>query len=126
MAGPSSWLRGKRGWRSHEGVEVLISPRLSRRQVLTEVMSALCDNLRPAPFHYGTIALRLLGKLGGRNRRFLNESMKLPSSSVTSWNTHDCFKVSRWESVSHVGTQGGRRSGLTVLMRPQMCCYCCC
>ncbi|CAN0327664.1 unnamed protein product, partial [Scytosiphon promiscuus] len=45
--------------------------------VLADVMTALCDNLRPAPFHYGTIALRLLGKLGGRNRRFLSEPMKL-------------------------------------------------
>lgn len=62
-------------------------------QVLADVMTALCDNLRPAPFHYGTIALRLLGKLGGRNRRFLSEPMLLPPSTGTSWHTHDCFKV---------------------------------
>lgn len=64
-------------------------------QVLADVMTALCDNLRPAPFHYGTIALRLLGKLGGRNRRFLSEPMLLPPSTGTSWHTHDCFKVIR-------------------------------
>ena len=58
-------------------------------------MTALCDNLRPAPFHYGTIALRLLGKLGGRNRRFLSEPMQLPPSTGTSWHTTDCFKVRR-------------------------------
>lgn len=64
-------------------------------QVLADVMTALCDNLRPAPFHYGTIALRLLGKLGGRNRRFLSEPMLLPPSTGTTWHTTDCFKVTR-------------------------------
>lgn len=58
-------------------------------------MTALCDNLRPTPFHYGAIALRLLGKLGGRNRRFLSEPMLLPPSTGTTWHTTDCFKVTR-------------------------------
>ncbi|CAN0536412.1 unnamed protein product, partial [Ectocarpus sp. 12 AP-2014] len=63
-------------------------------------MTALCANLRPAPFHYGTIALRLLGKLGGRNRRFLSEPMLLPPSTGTSWHTRDCFKLEMEWSLS--------------------------
>lgn len=62
-------------------------------QVLADMMTALCDNLRPTPFHYGAIALRLLGKLGGRNRRFLSEPMLLPPSPGTGWCTYDCLKV---------------------------------
>jgi len=36
-------------------------------------MVALCSHLRPAPYPYGLISLRLLGKLGGNNRNFLRE-----------------------------------------------------
>ncbi|KAI9818249.1 MAG: hypothetical protein M1832_004465 [Thelocarpon impressellum] len=42
--------------------------------VMEELMTALWDHLRPAPyphFHSHT-TMRILGKLGGRNRRFLN------------------------------------------------------
>ncbi|CAM9433995.1 unnamed protein product, partial [Phaeothamnion confervicola] len=44
----------------------------------TEVMAALCENLQPSPYPFGTMALRLLGRLGGCNRRFLGESMPVP------------------------------------------------
>lgn len=36
-------------------------------------MQALSRHLRPAPYPYGLLTLRLLGKLGGKNRRFLRE-----------------------------------------------------
>ncbi|CAM9587146.1 unnamed protein product, partial [Hapterophycus canaliculatus] len=87
--------------------------------VLADVMTALCDNLRPAPFHYGTIALRLLGKLGGRNRRFLSEPMKLPPSTGTSWHTHDCFKLEMEWSFSpddNLGPPGDPRRRFTLPM----------
>jgi transformation/transcription domain-associated protein len=41
-------------------------------------MAALSSHLRPAPYPYGLLALRLLGKLGGKNRRFLRDTMVLP------------------------------------------------
>jgi len=37
-------------------------------------MVALSQHLRPAPYPYGLLTLRLLGKLGGRNRVFLRQS----------------------------------------------------
>ena len=36
-------------------------------------MMALTHHLRPAPYPYGLLTLRLLGKFGGKNRVFLRE-----------------------------------------------------
>lgn len=96
-------------------------------------MTALCDNLRPASFFYGAIALRLLGKLGGRNRRFLSEPMLLPQSNSTTWHTHDCFKVrgvhsngfnfkrkGKKEDEERNGAEGGEGR---VILAPLACSY---
>ena len=40
---------------------------------LKEIMRGICLHLQPAPYPYGMMALRVLGKLGGRNRRFLRD-----------------------------------------------------
>ncbi|KAJ8771163.1 hypothetical protein K2173_023488 [Erythroxylum novogranatense] len=45
--------------------------------VMSEVILALWSHLRPAPYPWGGKALQLLGKLGGRNRRFLKEPLAL-------------------------------------------------
>jgi len=38
-------------------------------------MQSLSRHLRPAPYPYGLLTLRLLGKLGGKNRQFLREPL---------------------------------------------------
>lgn len=40
-------------------------------------MKALSSHLRPAPYPYGLLTLRLLGKLGGKNRGFLREPIDI-------------------------------------------------
>lgn len=45
--------------------------------VMSEVILALWSHLRPPPYPWGAKALQLLGKLGGRNRRFLKEPLSL-------------------------------------------------
>jgi len=45
--------------------------------VMSEVILALWSHLRPSPYPWGAKALQLLGKLGGRNRRFLKEPLAL-------------------------------------------------
>jgi hypothetical protein len=40
-------------------------------------MESLSRHLRPAPYPYGLLTLRLLGKLGGKNRQFLREPINL-------------------------------------------------
>ncbi|XVE82488.1 hypothetical protein DITRI_Ditri16bG0008800 [Diplodiscus trichospermus] len=49
----------------------------SMGNVMSEVILALWSHLRPAPYPWGGKALQLLGKLGGRNRRFLKEPLAL-------------------------------------------------
>lgn len=49
----------------------------SMANVMSEVILSLWSHLRPAPYHWGGKALQLLGKLGGRNRRFLKEPLAL-------------------------------------------------
>ncbi|KAG5224365.1 FAT domain-containing family protein [Salix suchowensis] len=49
----------------------------SMANVMSEVILSLWSHLRPAPYPWGGKALQLLGKLGGRNRRFLKEPLAL-------------------------------------------------
>ncbi|KAK6237341.1 hypothetical protein QUC31_002810 [Theobroma cacao] len=49
----------------------------SMANVMSEVILALWSHLRPTPYPWGGKALQLLGKLGGRNRRFLKEPLAL-------------------------------------------------
>ncbi|KAA3457543.1 transformation/transcription domain-associated protein-like [Gossypium australe] len=49
----------------------------SMANVMSDVILALWSHLRPAPYPWGGKALQLLGKLGGRNRRFLKEPLAL-------------------------------------------------
>lgn len=49
----------------------------SMANVMSEVILALWSHLRPAPYPWGAKSLQLLGKLGGRNRRFLKEPLPL-------------------------------------------------
>ncbi|KAJ4844568.1 hypothetical protein Tsubulata_023584 [Turnera subulata] len=49
----------------------------SMANVTSEVILALWSHLKPAPYPWGGRALQLLGKLGGRNRRFLKEPLAL-------------------------------------------------
>lgn len=49
----------------------------SMANVMSEVILALWSHLRPPPYPWGMKALQLLGKLGGRNRRFLKEPLTL-------------------------------------------------
>jgi len=45
----------------------------------SELMISVTNHLRPAPYQYGLLTLRLLGKLGGKNRLFLQEPMDFSS-----------------------------------------------
>jgi hypothetical protein len=45
--------------------------------LFTTLMESLSRHLRPAPYPYGLLTLRLLGKLGGKNRQFLRDPMQL-------------------------------------------------
>jgi hypothetical protein len=44
--------------------------------VFASLMQSLSRHLRPAPYPYGLLTLRLLGKLGGKNRIFLRDPIQ--------------------------------------------------
>ncbi|CAN8229179.1 unnamed protein product [Cochlearia groenlandica] len=49
----------------------------SMADVMSEVILALWSHLKPVPYPWGRKALQIVGKLGGRNRRFLKEPLTL-------------------------------------------------
>ncbi|KAJ7563398.1 hypothetical protein O6H91_03G108600 [Diphasiastrum complanatum] len=49
----------------------------SMANAMSDLILTLWSHLRPKPYVWGAKALQLLGKLGGRNRRFLNEPLAL-------------------------------------------------
>lgn len=51
---------------------------------LKSLMASLAEHLKPSPYPYGMLCLRLLGKLGGKNRLFLDEVVSLASKDKMS------------------------------------------
>ncbi|XP_024004594.1 transformation/transcription domain-associated protein isoform X2 [Eutrema salsugineum] len=49
----------------------------SMADVMSEMILALWSHLRPVPYPWGGKALQIVGKLGGRNRRFLKDPLTL-------------------------------------------------
>jgi len=72
------------------------------------LMQALSRHLRPAPYPYGLLTLRLLGKLGGKNRQFLREPLLVfhPSSTNDQYSrllSRTLSVQSSWDSSEHDG-----------------------
>jgi transformation/transcription domain-associated protein len=102
-------------WIDHLGAGFVYSKLAQDPKTMTDLLNALCNNLRPHPFPYGTAALRLLGKLGGRNRLFLSQPQPIPcaqeASASTStntdathhnWHTTDCFLVRTLTDITYI------------------------
>ena len=58
-------------------------PILRKKPMLERLMTSLCDLLQFPRSHHDAFVLRLLGKLGGRNRRFLQEPSFISYRDVT-------------------------------------------
>lgn len=76
-----SRLRTLEFWVEHLNPEFLNPLLTSNEELLSDLMSALAIHLQPAPYQYGLLTVRLLGKLGGMNRAFLNIPMNVQSHS---------------------------------------------
>lgn len=64
---------------------LFLYPDMSKQvDLFTALMQALSRHLRPAPYPYGLLTLRLLGKLGGKNREFLREPLLICQPKSTS------------------------------------------
>jgi transformation/transcription domain-associated protein len=77
---------------------LFLYPEISKeKEIFSCLMVALSRHLRPAPYPYGLLTLRLLGKLGGKNREFLREPMSLPPGPEMCNNP--CFVECKWNKV---------------------------
>jgi hypothetical protein len=81
-------------------------PELSKQKnVFVSLMEALSTHLRPAPYPYGLLTLRLLGKLGGKNRRVLREPIDISHPlSFTDFNTERMGLDFAWSASITTGT----------------------
>ena len=66
-------LRTLEFWIDNLNPEFLYPILSKQSNIFVELMTSLSKHLQPAPYPYGLLTLRLLGKLGGKNRRFLRE-----------------------------------------------------
>jgi len=66
-------LRTLEFWIDNLNPEFLYPILSNQSVVFVDLMASLSTHLQPAPYPYGLLTLRLMGKLGGKNRRFLRE-----------------------------------------------------
>ena len=64
-------LRTLEFWIENLNPEYLLTAMQSQSGLLSKIFSGICAHLKPAPYPYGSLAVRVLGKFGGRNRKFL-------------------------------------------------------
>lgn len=71
-------------------------PILEAKPVYRPLMAALCSLLKPPPAPSGSDALRVMGKMGGLNRRFL----ALPQPQVYNENVRDAVTIqAQWKAA---------------------------
>jgi hypothetical protein len=70
-------LRTLEFWVDNLNPEFLFPELSKQNELFVQLMKALSTHLRPAPYPYGLLTLRLLGKLGGKNRRVLREPIDI-------------------------------------------------
>lgn len=97
----NSRLRTLEFWVDNLNAEFLF-PIISRdSDLFSELMLALTDHLRPAPYQYGLLTLRLLGKLGGKNRLFLQQPMEIPTRNNKKWSNSNGLQINcKWNNSS--------------------------
>lgn len=77
---------------------VFLYPEMSKQtELFSSLMQALSRHLRPAPYQYGLLTLRLLGKLGGKNRQFLRDTIVLSEPQHLLYQTNMTVKCTRKE-----------------------------
>ncbi|CAM9366111.1 unnamed protein product, partial [Ectocarpus fasciculatus] len=65
---PNLALRTLEFWVEHLNADCLHTAMTSKQGLMKDILTGICSHLKPAPYPYGMLALRVLGKLGGRNR----------------------------------------------------------
>ncbi|KAH9107563.1 hypothetical protein LEN26_014254, partial [Aphanomyces euteiches] len=76
-------LRTLEYWVDNLNPDFLYPIMTSQERLLTEIIEALNTHLHPPPYPYGELTMRILGKIGGRNRQYITDSLQLTTSQ---WN----------------------------------------
>lgn len=77
----------------------------TQTEVLVELMTALTQHLRPAPYPYGLLTLRLMGKLGGKNRLWLKETMNITDNPNSDHGGRLLSIECEWDESSSLAVQ---------------------
>ncbi|OQR95529.1 phosphatidylinositol kinase (PIK-L3) [Thraustotheca clavata] len=75
-------LRTLEYWVDNLNPDFLYPIMTSQERLLTEIIEALNSHLHPPPYPYGELAMRILGKIGGRNRQFLTDAIHVEHKST--------------------------------------------
>lgn len=73
-------LRTLEFWVDNLNPDFLYPIMTSQDRLLTEIIEALDTHLIPPPYPYGELAMRILGKIGGRNRQYIMDPLNLEFS----------------------------------------------
>jgi hypothetical protein len=73
---PNWALRTLEFWVEHIKPDVLYSAMTAKTGLLRDILAGICQHLKPAPYPYGMLALRVLGKFSGRCRDILDVQSK--------------------------------------------------
>jgi hypothetical protein len=112
-------LRTLEFWVDNLNPEFLFPEISKQSDLFVSLMQALSTHLRPAPYPYGLLTLRLLGKLGGKNRRVLRELMDIKDPASFSEYAEQLKIECRWfdpqlSNDATMETSGdGQKSGET-------------
>ncbi len=100
-------LRTLEFWVDNLNPEFLF-PELSKQKgTFVSLMKALSIHLRPAPYPYGLLTLRLLGKLGGKNRRVLREPIAIAEPNMIAENAMESMSMEfTWSGEAATGGEG--------------------
>ena len=85
-------------------------PIMNKENILHSLMKALTSLLKPSPVPYGETAMRVLGKLGGRNRKYLNKPL---TQKITTNTTHGLNISFNWSNGNHNTTNSSTTSKTT-------------
>ena len=89
-------LRTLEFWVDNLNPDFLFPEITKQSDLFVSLMKSLAGHLRPAPYTYGLLTLRLLGKLGGKNRRVLREPMDVTNPGAVEEYVNELRVASRW------------------------------
>lgn len=108
-----SRLRTLEFWVDNLNPEFLFPELSKQKDTFVSLMKALSIHLRPAPYPYGLLTLRLLGKLGGKNRRVLREPIAIAEPEIIAQNAMESMSMEfTWSAKATEGGEGDSNEGV--------------